>query len=430
MNWLRYSWCALALIVSCDKTVPFENTAPPKASDGMGTTFPSIDAGLSFPMDAQVLGDGSMGAVIPDEPFTKQALLRQLADCSVSRFREFNELAIALQTATAAFAANPNDQTRAAAQSAWRAAMSSWEQAELFSFGPSGPANMPGGKDYRNQIYFYPDITTCLMDQQILSQGYTKLTSLAPGVKGLGALEYLLWKSDAANSCAASLAINSGNPSPWGKLDAATLAQRRAAYAKAAADDVAANAKALLDAWDPALGNFHGTLANAGASGNVFETDHVAFNSVNEAMFYITKSFKDNKLAVPAGLSTNCATTICPQLVESPLSQASNDDLLQNLHGFRALFQGCGGNYSGLGFDDWLIAVGRKDIADSMINGLEVIEQQTLAFNQPLAALVQSNLPVVVSMHASVVALSNIMKGTYISALNLELPATALGDND
>jgi predicted lipoprotein len=433
MKWLSLSPCLLALIAGCDKTVPFENTAPAKAGtmDG-GATFPSIDAGLFFPSDAQVARDGAMAAIIPPEPFTKPALLKQIADCSLTRFKEFNELASALQAATSAFAANPSDATRSAAQDAWRVAMSSWEQAELFGFGPAGPSNEPGGQDGRSSIYFYPDINTCLIDQQILNMGYGKLASAAPGVKGLGALEYLLWKSDAGNSCSPSLAINVGNPSPWQKLDPATLQQRRAEYAKAAADDLALHAKALFDAWDPAGGNFHETLRSAGAPGNVFATDQAAFNAINIAMFYLDKQFKDDKLGIPAGISMDCPSTVCPQLVESPYAQASNDDLRQNLHAFRSLFQGCGGDYSGLGFDDWLTAIGRQDVRDNMIRGLDQIEQQLGAFDQPLSVMVQApaELPAVVATHASVVTFANIMKGDYRAALNIELPMAALGDND
>jgi predicted lipoprotein len=428
MSWLRLSTCALALLAACDKTVPFENTSPVKQG-GDGPTFPSLDASFVFPMDAQV-GDGAMAAIIPDQPFTKPALLKAIADCSLGRFREFAELALALQKATVAFAANPSDQTRADAQTAWRAAMSSWEQAELFGFGPSGPANEPGGQDYRNQIYFYPDINTCLVDQQILSMGYTKLSTAAPGVKGLGALEYLLWKADAGNSCSAALAINTANPNPWKQLDPATLLRRRADYAAAVADDVAAHAKLLRDAWDPASGNFYGTFTAAGSAGNAFATDQAAFNVVDTAMFYLDKQFKDSKVAVPAGISTDCPNATCPQLVESPYSQATNDDLIQNLHAFRSLFQGCGGNYTGLGFDDWLVAIGKQDLANRMIAGLEQIQQQTMSFKQPLAFLVQSDLQAVTTMHASVVAFANILKGEYRGALNFELPAAAMGDND
>jgi hypothetical protein len=43
---------------------------------------------------------------------------------------------------------------------------------------------------------------------------------------------------------------------------------------------------------------------------------------------------------------------------------------------------------------------------------------------------VQSDLQAVTTMHASVVAFANILKGEYRGALNFELPAAAMGYND
>src|ERR1700712_2204213 len=118
--------------------------------------------------------------------------------------------------------------------------MASWQVTELFRFGPIGPASEPGGKDYRNAVYFFPDITLCVVDQQLVSRGYQSAPlTLDVGAKGLGALEYLLFDAGASNSCSSAITINAGTPSPWALLDAAELNARRAAYAGALADDLA-----------------------------------------------------------------------------------------------------------------------------------------------------------------------------------------------
>ena len=435
MTWLRVSALGLGLLVACDKTVPFENTSPIKM--GQTTTPPNMDGGQFVLLDASLgSSDGAMGPEIPAESFSRPALLKQIADCTLSRYREFNDLAVALQSATVAWAASPSDSSLAAAQLAWRKAMSSWQRAEPFSFGPAGPASTaaevdPGGMDLRNGIYFYPNINLCLVDQTILKSGYTKLPlSLDVSAKGLGALEYLMFHGGPDNACSPAIAINSGSPSPWAMITPSDLAQRRAAFASALATDLVNTAKALLDAWDPTAGNFYTKFSSAGTSGSIYASDQAAFNTVSNAMFYVGKQLKDSKLGIPAGLLTDCMTTTCPDRVESRYSQASNDDLLQNLQGFRLLFQGCGGNYTGLGFDDWLVFANHGDLATRIIAATAVVQQATSALPLPLEQQIATNNAAVVAVHADVIALYDLLKNEFVSTLSLSVPKVVASDND
>ncbi|MDB4989613.1 MAG: putative Iron-regulated protein precursor [Myxococcaceae bacterium] len=431
MKWLRFSPLVLSLLAACDKTVPFENTAPSKMPPA---AVPSMDGGSFVLLDAQIgPSDGATAPEIPAEKFTKAELLRQIADCSLGRFREFNELAAALQVATTAWAANPTDELRSAAQLAWRAAMSSWQQAELFRFGPSGPGDVGdhGAQDYRNAIYFFPYINLCLVDQTLLSGGFSKLPlSLNVSAKGLGALEYLLFYDGTTNACSSGIAINTGAPSPWQQLAASDLHQRRAAFAGVLGTDLAATAQALLDAWDPAKGNFYAQLAGAGTEkSSPYGSEQEALNNINTAMLYVDKQLKDDKVGIPAGL-VFCAQTTCPEAVESRYSQASNLNIVQNLHAFRSLFQGCGGNYTGLGFDDWLIETHQPDLANRMINALEVAQQAASALPLPLEQLLSTNLSQVVALYRDISGFESIFKAEYRGALNFTPPQAAVGDND
>ena len=80
-------------------------------------------------------------------------------------------------------------------------------------------------------------------------------------------------------------------------------------------------------------------------------------NAVSDAMFYLEADVKDHKLGQPAGLS-NCTTTTCPEALESHWAHRSKEHVRSNLVGFRKLFVGCGEGDAGLGFEDYLIAVG------------------------------------------------------------------------
>ena len=79
---------------------------------------------------------------------------------------------------------------------------------------------------------------------------------------------------------------------------------------------------------------------------------------------YAAVQLKDDKLGTPLGLSEECPAMTCPDRVESRFARVSTANLQANLRGFRRLFQGCGENGAGIGFDDWLREVGNGNLAD------------------------------------------------------------------
>jgi uncharacterized protein len=80
---------------------------------------------------------GPLEPEIPEETFSKAAFLRQVADCTVARYRDFEVHAVALDQATKANVAEPTDANASAARDAWLAANASWQEAEIFRFGPA-----------------------------------------------------------------------------------------------------------------------------------------------------------------------------------------------------------------------------------------------------------------------------------------------------
>lgn len=433
MKWLGVLALTMGTLSACEKDIPFEYTKAATLTPVVPTPVPSLDAGGGL-LDAQTAPQVDSGPVVetPTAEFTKEGLLKSFADCSLARYREFNERAAQLRDAARVWATNPTDELRVAVQVAWRAANESWQQAELFRFGPSGPASEPGGKDTRNEIYFFPDVNDCQVDQQLVSRSYSRQPlAINLSAKGLGALEYLLFYAGSANSCTSAVTINGGNPSPWSMLTPADLTQRRAEYAAVLADDISARAAGLVTAWDPAQGNFHAQLAGAGTpASQAFAQQQDAFNVVDNALFYWDKELKDYKVAIPVGLSMDCTAGRCPERVESRFSQSSNSNIVQNIRGFRLLFQGCGPNFSGLGFDDYLRAIGKGELADRMSAGASAAQVFAETLPAPLDTLVTSDPARVIALHAALKVVSDPLKAEFVSSLNLELPAAAQGDND
>jgi predicted lipoprotein len=421
-----------ALLVSCEKPTPFEITTP--ATPGGNTPTPSFDASLpTLDASMQPANDGAAPVEVAPDEFTQGNLLRAIGTCALGRYQGFVSLASTLRDATRAYAAAPSPETLAGAQQAWRAADAAWQELEFFRFGPAGSSALPGGADLRNNVYFYPDLNDCQVDQVLVTRAYSMGgTVLSVGAKGLGGLEYLLFYGGASNSCPSGNAINgqANGPSPWQMLDANELTRRRADYAVAVAEDILTQANRLVAGWDPAQGNFLTQFATAGAGSTLFARAYDAFNVVDDAMWYLDVEVKDYKLAIPAGISPVCMPGPCPQSVESRFSLMSNANLRQNLSGFRLLFNGCGSNYTGLGFDDWLRTIGRADLADAMTNALVNADNLVAALPLPLEQMLTSNLAQVQQVHAAIQAVTTLFKADFTSALNLQRPAVNEGDND
>ncbi len=133
-----------------------------------------------------------------------------------------------------ALEAQPDATTLDAAQTAWRQARSVWKQSDAFAFGPAATLRSAAKIDW-----------SPIRDDRIerAIAGATSFDSaaiedLGANVKGLLALEYLLF--DANGDDAAALATLSGNG-----------ARSRRAYARALAENLRDQSILLRDAWSP-----------------------------------------------------------------------------------------------------------------------------------------------------------------------------------
>ena len=417
----------------CEKSVRDERVKPLSIAPG-GHSSADPDGGRA---DSGGLSDaGTPGWQDPaeDEPelppqkFSKRALLAAAASCALNRMEAFRAHALTLRTETKAFAQDPTSVRRSAAQQAFLAAYASFQQVELFRFGPvARMMDDPAGKDVRDRIYAFPQANPCMVDQRIVDKKYTSaFTSLLIGARGLSALEYLLFNSGSQNACADAVGINKSGG--WVALGASGMKQRRADYAAAAAKDVVAQMDGLLAAWSSDGGGFADALRNGG--GEVYDGEQAALNAVSHGLFYLEKEIKDLKLGLPLGLVEGCVTAPCLERVESPYAKVSTDNLRQNLIGFRRLFEGCGKNGTGLGFDEWLREVGASDLANDMVRSLADAQASLDTLDPALEQTLASNVDKALAVHAAVKKLNDLLKTDFVTTLNLDLPMGAVGDND
>ncbi len=339
--------------------------------------------------------------------------------------QHFRDAAGGLATAAAAWAEAPDDARRAAARTAWERAIDAWEPADILHYGPTAAFDLPGGRNLRAGIYAWPDVNRCLIEQQLVSRAYERpdFGELATSTRGLAAVEYLLFYAGDDTACAAT---DAAHTAAWAVLTPDERTRRKAAYARAAAADVATRARALVAAWQPA--GFADQLATAGRGSTLFATQQVAISAVAEGLFALDTDVKDARLAVPLGLR-GCTTGTCPQALESPYAGRGRAHLRNNLAGARMLLQGCaaGGN---LGYDDLLASAGAPSLASSLLGDLAAAEAAVDALpDAPLADTLARDPAALRRVHDAVKALTDALKMEFTMTLQIR-SARVEGDND
>ncbi|HEX8700404.1 MAG TPA: imelysin family protein, partial [Myxococcaceae bacterium] len=355
---------------------------------------------------------------------------KAVSSCVQTSAREFQTVAGELKTAVEALAARPEAGTRQAAREAFHRAMDAWQVLEVMQIGPAATRLTPGGAEIRDNIYSWPLVSRCSVEEQIVSRGYesANFPNTLISRRGLYALEYLLFYEGSATECSASSPIVAEGT--WAALPAEEREARKRAYAAVVAADVKQRADGLVDAWDAGKGNFAKTFEEAGSGNPVYPTSQAALNSVSDALFYIEETVKDKKIARPLGLR-ECSGDTCPELLESPFAHRAKANIAANLVGYRKVAQGCGANFEGMGFDDLLKAVGTEPLATKMTERVVAAQSAVQAVEEAdLAQALSQDKASVRAMYDGLKGITDVLKTELATVLDLELPAAVEGDND
>lgn len=372
----------------------------------------------------------TLGADLGIDAATTRSLLESVARTTSSHIIAFDAASDALVVASAAFAEETSDANRAAAQEAWIEAMATWQVVEMMQIGPAARmADSAGGEGLRDEVFSWPIDNPCRVDQELVEAGYEDdgFAALPPSVRGLDAIEYLLFVDTEANACSATSGINADGE--WTALGAAEVQQRRATYAAVAAELVADAADTLAAAWQPDTGSYYTALVSAGDGSELFATQRDALNAISNAMFYLDKETKDMKLARPTGLS-GCAEATCPEEVESLFSRVSMDNIAANLQGFSEWYHGGPAGGPEVGFHELLVAMDATQLADDMSVAIDAALTLALEDNGSLYDRVDSDAAGVAALYDAVKAITDLLKTQFVGVLDLELPQRAAGDND
>lgn len=371
----------------------------------------SVLAGLAVVVASQPTSGCQVEGTTLDPALQADVLLRDVGPHVVlPALDRLDEALLALDGAVTAWA-DEGEPALDDARVAYEDAMVVWQELEVMQVGPAAPSlSDPAGQDLRDEIYSWPTVNPCRVDQETIELGWAETdfrrTRLV-NVYGLDALTHLLFAGP-DDACPSQVGIDAA----WAELDAPALGALRAGYAEVVVDGLIEATAELREHWNPAAGDFSSQLAAGDAS--PYGSELRALNAVYDAMFYLEAVTKDRKLAEPLGLGT-CAAD-CSGLAESDDPYRSAAWVAANLRGFRAVFTGGAGR----GFDDLLIEAGHADLAGRMLANLDEAIAVASAEHKPLDA----------SMHDAVKRVTDDLKGDMATVLTLRLPLAAAGDND
>jgi predicted lipoprotein len=367
---------------------------------------------------------------IPAPDFDRQKLLTAFGECAVATNKAFDAASIELKIAVAKLQTDASEANRTAARAAWEKAIDAWQQAEVMQFGPAAESTVKGGRGLRADIY-YPPPSRCAIDQVTAAKSWEEagfMSGALPGMRGLGALEYLLFYEGTDHGCTSI--------TNWSEI-AGELSARKSAFGAVLAADVSAKSAALLDAWDPSKGKFMSELTSAGNGSTLFPRQQDALNAVSDAIFYLEFTTKDDKLGhlldinVDCDAGTCCASFPCYERLESRYAKRSKQHLRNNLIGFRKILTGCGTDYAGLGFDDLLTAIGAGSLAEEM--DADVVAAIAVIDAFPYATLdegLAKDPASVRKIYDAIKQVTDALKTEFKGILSFTIPQSGPGDAD
>lgn len=320
-------------------------------------------------------------------------------------------------------------------QAQWRDTMAVMQQVEVMQVGPLAADN----EGLRDTLYSWPASNTCGVDQDVIFAEDGQLPNGDPyeidgrtvDRRGLDALEYILFTDSLEHTCASTVSATED----WNSRPEEERIAARAGYIRIAAGDIVNQTERVLALWDGSEGDFLAELTDPESDTSRFSDAQDAVNAVSDALFYVEKQAKDVKLAQPLGLIDNsCGGDPCPEDVESPFSANSRDNIRHNLAAFQRLFLGGepGPGEGGLGFDDYLEALGEENIATVMGTDIEdaILSVSDDRFPGTLKDALGNDISSVEGAHDATKKVTDRLKNEFISVLGLSIPDSVGGDTD
>lgn len=311
---------------------------------------------------------------------------RILADASalviVPLYAEAAVQAKALEQALVTFRDAPTADGLSAARAAWRKARAAWKVSDAFVFGPADDLGVTGGAI---------DAVPAVDKVEALAAATTPLdaavvSNLGTNQRGFAGLEVLLF--DPARDDAAMLALFGADEN------------RRGVLAALVAADLRLKVEAVHAAWASGPTAYGDELARAGRGSSVYTSERQGIDEIVNALVGAAEVLVALRLAKPLGIDKTPSIPL-PELVESPRSDASIDDILAVLDGIEMVYLGQRGDVRGLPLADAVAE--RSPSADAQLRSDIVKAREAVrAIPGPLRTAVAFRRDPVIAAHVAV----------------------------
>ena len=372
-------------------------------------------------------GGGSAAAVTSNASGTNFDIAANLVDnIVIPGYQAFSASTNDLTTAINTYCLDVTDtNNRDAAQAQWREVSNLWQATQSFAVGPVSVSI----NNLITRIYS-PSAHTSGQDDFITAQvalvnnpNYSIPSDAENLARGLDALEFLLFPP---------------NPVPSNQAD-------RCTYAALVAAEITSNGQAAVNAW----------TANNNAGRNDFLRAQDSAGVTQIQAFFdlivdnIDRSVKDTKLGNPTNLrvASPCTTNLCPELVENNIAKHSYASIKANLESAKAVFTGNNEE----GFDDIFAEANRQGDSNTFITNLDAtiasidaqsatnLFDQLTAIDNPTGAAdcattgnasSTNTAPEPCAIFREAQVLSDFLRTTFATVVNLDVPGQVAGDGD
>ena len=271
------------------------------------------------------------------QPFDNQAMLESLgSEVIIPSYASFAQETAALVSMATAFCDAPTTSSLKNLQSQWKRARVAWKQMDVIEFGPYVDQPWRLGPKIDSWPVREDTVEDNLASEEPLS--LERVRTLGASSRGLPVMEYLIFDAGGVDAALAKFADANG--------------AQRCNYTTALAEDLDANAQAMVQAWSHDGDDYLGALVASGEAGTPFMSVREASNEIVNRMIFLAENVMQLKLGQPLGLESGGEPE--PGQVESRYSDHSLEDILANLDGLENLYRGRFGEHRGIGVQRWV----------------------------------------------------------------------------
>ncbi|GAA4460433.1 imelysin family protein [Nemorincola caseinilytica] len=338
--------------------------------------------------------------------FDRAAMLTNYADNYViPAYADMAGKLTTLRTKIDEFAAAPDTTKLIAARTAWKEAYLTWQGVEVLEFGPEASISL---RDFLN---IYP-VSVTKVNTNITSGSYDLEQFGNKDAQGFPALDYLLNGLATTNSAIVALYTTDAK------------ATGRKQYLQTVAAKMLAKITAVKDAW----GGYRGTFI---AATSTSVTGSISLMT-NAYVLYYERYVRSGKIGLPVGAMTG---TAAPELTEAYYTPTLSKDLaIAAMNSVAAFYEGIyyNGSNNGMGFKDYLAAIGTKDdngtpMANVIATEMEEVRTALTTIPAPITTAVTTNRAEVLKLYDQMQQVVPLLKVDMVSAFGISITYT---DND